>query len=238
MQKPKTQLRTYLNTLFHRFLNTKSLYQELMRIHEWKTPKRYEAYNLGAYLFELAEYSLLRIVLVEMSALLSEKEERSLIDWLKKAREHAASLGPTRYNPGPFGSERQPIKEEEYRALIDEHKNRLAAEQNVIDRIKVRRDKVIAHLDHSYFNNPKGVDKRYPLTYDDINRLMDVVSEILRKHYSCLFNTDPRVEILSMNTDKVLRYARAFQRVRKDRALIRKGFMPIDYMRDEYGKAK
>jgi len=80
MKNPKTKLRAYLNTLFHRFLNTKSLYQELMRIYEWKIPKRFEVYSLGAYSFELAEYSLLRIVLVEMSALLSEKEDRSLID--------------------------------------------------------------------------------------------------------------------------------------------------------------
>src|SRR6478736_3735338 len=103
MKNPKTQLRAYLNILFHRFhrfLNTKSLYQELMRIYEWKNPKRFEAYSLGAYSFELAEYSLLRTVLVEMSALLSENEDRSLFDWLKKAREHAASLEPTCYNPG------------------------------------------------------------------------------------------------------------------------------------------
>src|SRR5882724_729376 len=100
MKNPKTQLREYLNILFHRFLNTKSLYQELMRIYEWKTPKRFEAYSLGAYSFELAEYSLLRTVLVEMSALLSKYEKRSLVDWLKKARGHAASLEPTCYNPG------------------------------------------------------------------------------------------------------------------------------------------
>lgn len=210
-----------------------------MRIYEWKTPKRFEAYSLGAYSFELAEYSLLRIVLVEMSALLSEKEDRSLVDWLKKAREHAASLGPTRYNPDHPGGERQPIKEEAYRALIDEHKNRLGAEQNVIERIKARRNKAITHFDSKYFYNPEALDKRYPLTYADINRLMDVVSEILRKHHSCLFNADPRVEILSMeNTDKVLNYARAFQRARKDRALIKKGFMPVAYMQDEYGGNK
>src|SRR3990167_5351759 len=128
MKNPKTQLREYLDTLIHRFLNTKSLYQKLKRIYGWKTPKRFEAYNLGTYFFELAEYSLLRIVLVEMSMLLSKNEERSLIDWLKKAREHAASLGPTRYSPSYSGGERQPIKEKEYRALIDRHKNRLDAQ--------------------------------------------------------------------------------------------------------------
>src|SRR2546430_2271178 len=113
MKNPKIQLRTYLKTLFQRFLNTKSLYQELMRIYGWKTPGRFEeAYSLGANSFELAEYGLLRTVLVEISALLSENEARSLKDWLKKAREHTASLEATCYNPGYSGGGRQPIKEE------------------------------------------------------------------------------------------------------------------------------
>jgi hypothetical protein len=150
MNNPRTQLRAYFNTLFQRFLNTKSLYGELKRILEWKT-KRFEAYRLGAYSFELAEYSLLRTVLVEMSALLSENEERSLIDWLNKAKEHAGSLGPTRYNPGGSRGERQLIKKEEYRAVLDEHRKSLEAQQALIGHIKARRDKVIAHFDKAYF---------------------------------------------------------------------------------------
>lgn len=239
MKNPNTQLREYLDTLIQRFLNTKSLYQELKCVYGWKTPKRFEAYNLGAYFFELAEYSLLRVILVELSMLLSKNEVRSLIDWLEKAREHAASLGPTCYNPSYSGGERQPMKEKEYCALIDRHKSRLDAQQNVIDRIKARRDKAIAHFDSAYFNNLKALDKRYPLAYSEIDRLMDVVSDILRKHYSCLFKADLRMEILSTrNIDLVLNYARAFQRTRKDRALIRKGFKPGAYMRDEYEEDK
>lgn len=234
MENPKIQLRTYLKTLFQRFLNTKSLYQELLRIYGWKTPGRFEAYSLGANSFELAEYSLLRTVLVEISALLSKHEQRSLIHWLKKAREHAASLEPTCYNPGYPGGGRQPIKEEEYRALIGKHNNRLAAQQTVIDQIKARRDKAIAHLDGKYLDNPKALDEDYPLTYANINCLMDLVSEILRKHYSCLFSTDPGTEIhILRSMDKVLKYARAFQRARNDSALIKKGFKPVAYMQDE-----
>jgi len=118
--------------------------------------------------------------------------------------------------------------------LIDRHINRLDAEKDVIDRIKLRRDKTIVHLDRDYFDNPKALDEVYPLR-DEIDRLMDVVSDILRKHHSRLFEADLRMEILSTrNVDLVLKYARAFQRARKDRALIKKGFKPIAYMRDDY----
>lgn len=234
MNNPKTRLREYLNRLIHRFLNTKSLYLELKRIHGWQTPGRAEALHLGAYFFELATYSLSRTILVEMAMLLSPTEQRSLIDWLKKAKEHARSLVPTRYNPTFAGGGREPIKPKEYCALIDRHINRLDTEKAVIDRIKLRRDKTIVHLDRAYFDNPKPLDEVYPLR-DDIDRIMDIVSNILHKHHSCLFEADLRMEILSTRSvDKVLIYARAFQRVRKDRILIKMGFKPTDYMQDEY----
>jgi hypothetical protein len=234
MNNPETALREYLNRLIHRFLNTKSLYLELKRIHEWQGPRRLEALQLGAYFFELATYSFSRTVLVEMAMLLSPTEQRSLIDWLTKAKEHVAALGPTRSSPSHFLSGREPIKAEEYCALIERHISCLDAQKDVIDRIKLRRDKTIVHLDIALFNSPKALDEVFPMR-DAIDHLMNVVSDILKKHYSCLFEADLRMEYLSTrNVDLVLQYARAFQRARKDRTLIRKGFKPIDYMRDEY----
>jgi len=235
MKNPKTRLREYLDRLIRRFLNTKSLHLELKRISGWQIPGKIEVFNLGSYFFELAKYSLWRTILVEMAMILSPKEQVSLIDWLKKAREHAPSLAPTRYNPSYSGVKREPIKPKEYRALIDRHINRLDAQRDVIHRIKSQRDKAIAHLDKAYFDNPKALDKDYPLRDDDIDRLMEVVSDILGKHHNWLFEADLRMEILSTrNVDVVLKYARAFQRARKDRTLIKKGFKPIDYMQDEY----
>ena len=132
MKNPKIELTRYLEILIHRFLILKSLYQELKRIHGWKTPARIEAYNRGAYCFEVAEYSLFRIALVEIASLLSEKEQRSLVDWLKKAREHARSLKPTSYVPSDRGVERQLINETRYRELIGKQEDRLAAHQAVL----------------------------------------------------------------------------------------------------------
>lgn len=215
MKNPKTRLREYLDRLIRRFLNTKSLYLELKRISGWQIPGRIEAFNLGGYFFELAKYGLWRTILVEMAMILSPKEQVSLIDWLKKAREHAPSLAPTRYNPSYSSVKREPIKPKEYRALIDRHINRLDAQRDVIHRIKSQRDKAIAHLDKAYFDNPKALDKDYPLRDDDIDRLVEVVSDILGKHHSCLFEADLRMENLSTrNVDVVLKYARAFQRTR------------------------
>ena len=131
--------------------------------------------------FSLPLYSVSRIVLVELSMFLSEKEERSLLDWLYKAKEHAGSMKPTRYNADLRRQE--PMKIEEYRSLIDDQIAQLHANKKVIDKIKAHRDKAIVHLDKKYFDSAESIDRIYPLGDKDIDVLMDTVSGVLRKHY-------------------------------------------------------
>ena len=104
----------------------------------------------------------------------------------------------------------------------------------MIDRIKALRDKSIAHLDKTYFDNPSAIDRDYPINNDEIVQLIEVVSKILNQHYRYLFQADLRMEILSeMNVDAVLNYARAFQRIRKDKVLIESGFRPVKYLAED-----
>jgi len=235
MINSKERLREYLDQLIHRFLNTKSLFQELNRIYSWYVPGRVETINLSSYFFQLSTYSMIRIYLVELAIMLSEKENRSLLDWLKKAQEHAESIGPTRYNPNYATADREPIEAEEYKAIIDSHISKLEHHENLIGRIKAWRDKSITHLDKTYFDDPSAIGRDYPIDNDEIVQLIEVVSKILKQHYSYLFQTDLRMEILSeMNVDVILNYARAFQRVRKDNALIDRGFRPVEYMKEDY----
>ncbi|MDO9593286.1 MAG: hypothetical protein Q7I98_08925 [Erysipelotrichaceae bacterium] len=146
MINPKEKLREYLDQLIHRFLNIKSLFQELSRIYGWYVPARFETINMSSYFFQLSTYSMTRIYLVELAILLSEREDRSLLDWLKKANEHAKSIGPTRYNPNYSRDDHEPIKPKEYKAIIDNHISQLKSQKDVIERIKALRDKSIAHL--------------------------------------------------------------------------------------------
>lgn len=233
MKNPNDELREYLYKLIHRYRNVKSLDQQLKSIYAWNTPARFEAKNLGAHFFWVAHYSLSRIIFVELFMFLSEGEERSLRDWLNKAKEHAASMNPTRFNK--IEREYEPIKPEKYRRIIDCHIAQLQGRQNVIDRIKAHRNKAIVHMDKKYFNDSQALDTNYPLNADDINDLMEVVSCILRKHYSCLFKASMSMEVGSVqNVDTVLQYARAWMRSRRDSNLIKKGFKPVEYMREDY----
>ena len=202
-----------------------------------EAPDNIEALSLGHYFFQLANYCISRIVLVELSMFLSEKEDRSLLDWLNKAKEHAGSIKPTRYNATL--SEQEPIEVAEYRTIIDRQISQLQNQQDTIDRIKSRRDKGIAHLDKKYFENAESIDWDYPLGDEDIDDLMDTVSGVLRKQYSCLLGASVNLEVQSVhNIDTLLKYARAWMRARRDFSLIKKGFSPVVYERDDYKQGK
>ncbi len=235
MNNPKAELREYLNRLIYRHLNIGSLQQQLKDIFEWKSPTRIETLSLADHFFQLVTYSVFRTVLVELSMILSEKEERSLLDWLKKAKKHAASMKPTLYNASYPGGEREPVEPQDYCAQIDNQLAQLAARKDVIGCIKTRRDKSIAHLDKAYFDDPEAIHTDYPVSSHEIDELIQIVGDILRKHHSLLFEADMRMEVMSChNVDTLLEYARAFMRARRDSTLLDKGFRPAAYIYDNY----
>ncbi len=235
MKDPGKQLRDYLEKLIHRFLYIKSLDRQLKLINEWETPNRAEALNIGSYFFRLVIYSFNRTILIELCKLVSDKEEKSLVDWMKKAKEHTATIKPTRYNPDYSEAEREPIKPKEYRTIIDSQEDQLDAQKTVIDRVKAQRDRALTHSDSAYFNNPQELYKHYPLSTNDIDDLMDTVSEILRQQHLFLLGGDIlEMEVKSVhNVDIILRYVRGFSRARKDKELIKKGFKPFLYTHDD-----
>lgn len=235
MKNSHDELREYFDKLFYRYLYIKRLYQELKAIYGWNTSARIEALNeIGGSFFSLVVYNFQCTVLLELSMFLSENEERSLFDWLKKAKEHAASLKPTGYNIAKDKYEL--IETEKYRAIIDDQITQLQNRKNIINRIKAHRDKRIAHLDKKFFDIYSTLlDEEYPLNDDDIDELIEVVSCILQKHYSCLFKISTTTKVGTLqNVDKVLRYAYAWAQARKDSDLIKgkKAFRPAEYERD------
>ena len=87
------------------------------------------------------------------------------------------------------------------------------------------------HLDKSYFDDPGSILNDYPLSDEDVKGLMGLVKAILKTHYGYLFGSDLEITVHSVCTvNTILNYAQAFIRVRKDSALMEKGFMPTKYL--------
>ena len=237
MKNPRDELRCYLKKLIYRYLNIKSLDQQLKSIVAWNSNSQsldnIEAFNRGHYFFQHATYSIWRIFLVELSMFLSQTEQRSLRDWLKKAREHAESMKPT----GDYTTHSviPQMKPKTYRAIIDDHIAQLNAQNTVTNKIKAHRDKAIVHLDKKYFDSSGSIASDYPLQDPEIDGLMEIMDGILGKHYRCLLGASVNLKVQSVqNLDTLLTHARAWMRVRRDFSLIKKGFRPVDYVRDDY----
>lgn len=231
MQDPKRQLRAYLEKLIRRYQNVQSLQEQLHKIGLWKSRPNTTAIDLGYYFFALVSYSFARTITVELCALLSSREQRSLVDWLEKAHKHASSLGPEQYHVERDTYEL--IDPEEYSQIINGHLAKINQRKGVIDRLKTHRDKAIAHLDKTYFENPDKLYLDHPLHDSDVLDLLDLVKDVLTTHYLYLFKADADLGVQSVtDVQTVLQYVEAFARVRADPGLLKTRFRPADYLED------
>lgn len=237
MEDPKKQMNEYLEKIIFRYLYIHSLNQQVRLIEEWESQGRKEALNIGSHFFGLVMYSFRRTIILELFKLASNREEKSILDWLNKAKENAGALDPSKHNRNSDDRRsRIPLEADEYINLIKNHLHKLKRHSSTIQSLKGRRDKLIAHIDRAIFNNPQKLIKKYPLSGLDINALMDTISEILCEHHILLLHADVRIEIsASSDVDQILKYVRAFARVRKDKKVTHDyGIRVYKYLGDDY----
>lgn len=226
----KTWLRSYLEQLIHRYQNVRSLHEQLQTLELWRAKPNTQAIELGNYFFALVSYSFTRTIIVELCSLLSNKEQRSLVDWLKEARIQASPLAPERYIVEE--DKYDPISPKEYSEIVDAHLTAISLQQSVIDRLKAHRDKAIAHLDKVYFNNPDKLYLDYPVHDKDISDLLRLMRDILRDHCFYLFKADVDPDVQSCTgLQTILEYVEAFARARADSSLLERGFCPANYLK-------
>ena len=234
MRDPKNQMKEYLKKIIFRFLHIRSLYNQIKIIYSWNTPNRICALQTGSYFYNLALYSFNRTIVLELYKLTSKSEDKSLFDWLDKAKTHVKSLEPSNYSPKK--GTREILDSNKYKSLIDDQIEEINNHRSTIDTLKIRRDKDIAHSDSTYFNNPEKLSAMFPLNNIDIEKLMETISSILQKQHTLIFHSDLTMNISSShNVDTILISTRAFNRVWKDKHLTRDlGVQVHKYRKDDY----
>lgn len=231
MTDPKKEIRTYLMNLIHRYLYIKKLNTQLEIIKSWERPDRIDALNHGASFFSLTWDSFNKIILIDLSMLLSGTEQRSIKHWLSVAKKFAGVIEPTTFS---FESgERSIMETYQYIEIIRQHQSLLQKQDGTIKNIKGRRNKALAHLDAEYFDDNRKLFSTYPISEDDIKSLLITVDTILREQHVHLHESDLDMEVYSNSyLDSVLKYTRAFKRTWEDKELIEKGFRPVEYLQD------
>jgi len=212
MQDPKNEIRDYLNKLIHRLLYVKGLNEQLKLLREWETPNRIIALEIGSYFFRLVGFSFHRTLLIELCMLLADREEKCIVDFLSKAKEHAKAIEPKRFNIKK--GKRDFINPKEYQDIISTQQGLITSKKEIIENIKGRRDTSLAHSDANFFNNPDDTYIKYPLSDENINELIDLSTEILRTQHLYLMDSDLDIQVYATsNIDTILWHTRGFNRV-------------------------
>jgi len=200
MNNAHKQMRDWLRQIINKFKYVSTLNDQLEKFDDWRTPKKLTIINMGAGFFWLMNYSFMRSILIELYLLLADREVRSLPNWLKDACRYAGNINPTR-DISDGEREREVISSDEYRIIVGKNLDLLAEHSELIGKIQIRRDKILAHWDKKYFNNPNKIDLDSPLSKVQLKKLINSISDILRDQCVFLLEYDPCDFIVSEGPD-------------------------------------
>lgn len=231
MGEPKEDIRDYLKKLIRQFLFIKSLDKQLKLISEWESPQRIVALNIGSHFFRLVTYSFNRTIMIELCKLFSDKEQKSLVDFLVYAQKHSAVIEPSRFNPE--SETREPKSQEKYLKVIDGHIKLIESKQEIITNLKGHRDKLLAHSDANYFDDLEKLYEKYPLESNEVDDLISTAKDILESHHVYLLESHLEIEVHSTSdVDTILWHTRGFKRVWEDKRAT--SLYPNLYKLDDY----
>ncbi|OGU55515.1 MAG: hypothetical protein A2V66_07095 [Ignavibacteria bacterium RBG_13_36_8] len=231
MGESKEDVREYLNKLIRQLVFIKSLDKQLKLISEWESPQRIIALNIGSHFFRLVTYSFKRTIMIELCKLFSDKEQKSIIDFLNYVKKHAAIIEPSRFNPE--SQTREKTSQDEYMKVIDGHITLIESKKDIISNLKGHRDKLLVHSDAKYFDDSKILYMKYPLDDTEVDDLIATAKDILECHHVYLLKSHLEIEVHSTSdVDTVLWHTRGFKRVWEDK---RATFLyPYLYKLDDY----
>lgn len=116
--------------------------------------------------------SLLNSTLLDMSKILDCRNRKNV----NKLIERCIA------NVKLFCKDPNSIKEKNEKSeLFKEIKEKLKNNKDVIEKLKKYRDVYLAHTDKDYFMNPKKLFEEYKTTYEDIERVLKLIVDLLNK---------------------------------------------------------
>ncbi len=211
MTDPKTELREYLKKLIGRFVFITQMDDDLKTMQAWETrPAGINALVEGASFFNLVQKTFNQTLLIELCKFIDEDEEKSLRDLFIKCKICAKPLEPTSFKVIK-GKIREVIPPDNYRVIVNNLIAKLDAHNEIIENLKTRRDKALAHTDASFFNNPDKHYETYPLMAADITQLLKTVDKILKEQALYLLEADYDFKLYTNSgVDRVLEFMRAY----------------------------
>jgi len=234
LTNPKKELREYLGKLINHFIFIKHIDDDLKLMLTWeKRPFGINVLVEGASFFNLVQRTFNQTFLIELCKFIDEDEQKSLRDFLNKSRENEKPLQATSIKIIADAFNHKVIPPDEYVSIVNNQIVKLESHKAVIDNLKARRNKVLAHTDAAFFNNPDKHYEKYPLMTEDIDKLLKTTEEILFEQGLYLLGSDSDFALYTTSgVDRVLEFMRAYY------IIIQENSDNIKYRFDEYYQKK
>lgn len=152
------------------------------RLHERRVDRLREM-NISPAFFGVVIEALVSGIILWVGKLLNKKEERGIFNFLTFIEQNIDLFTIEQLKTRVKKPNAQWILEKEQITLERINEDRkIIQELSSLQSFKIRRNKFYAHFDKKYFMNPEGLAEDAPLTWGDLQKVTDVISEIFNRY--------------------------------------------------------
>ncbi|MCG2587781.1 hypothetical protein [Rhodohalobacter sulfatireducens] len=227
----REEIIAHLKELRDSVLYTGTLLHQMNLLIEWEENDPDDEAGIRGQFFGMISVCFYRVIVLECYKLIWDTEHQNLYQFLNQLSRYYDEIKPE-------DGDGRKVEKKEYVNLIRMQKKSLSKFDDVKDNIQKLRNNLIAHSDKDYYLNKYQVSRDFPVSWAEINELLDLIKLIIRKHYSLLTNADIDMSRIhsSQNARLYLTRLRAMERFWKNKNInkIRKSaFFSEDYNPDD-----
>lgn len=181
--------------------------------------------------FGMVSVCFYRVIVLECYKLVWNTEHQNMFQFLNQLSQYYEKIEPE-------DGKGNKIEKSDYVDLIREQKKEIRQFNGVKDNLQNLRNNLIAHSKEDYFLDKNKVSKDFPVSWTDLNELLDLIKSIVRTHYSLITDSDIDMSRIhsAQNSRMYLTRLRAMERFWKNDNIqnIRKtSFFSDDYDPDD-----
>lgn len=181
----KDELKKLIENYLYRIVNANDQYRLYCYLHERKAD-RLEELNMAPAFFSTVFDSLKQCFVIEIFKLYDINSDTGLIKLFNICMNCSKLFPNKRYNEFhqtdlKTGKTVDTLRDEikiDVMQDINKLRKELIDKESIVNNLRGQRDKFYAHLDKKYFMNKRDLSKDFPVSFDDVELLLDFAGEM------------------------------------------------------------
>jgi len=217
MENPQEQFTSLRDGLINRLIDLDAKLRDLQSFYSLVNETQYiDTINICPHFFRMHTDSLLKDIIIVLAKTFDKKSKRSIYTLLKWLDQCINNLS---YKATPIS----------YVDISDFHTDIMNVEP-VLTKIKMQRDKFLAHDDKNYFDQPFRIHEEAPIDLSELESILDVMRSIFFRIYGAMENSHYIMKITDLKkvdyVIKLLRHHRILYKNEKINGMMFSGEIP------------